>query len=438
MGQIALSVDRIGKQYKIGVVGQRYKALRDVLADWMPHRIGRRPKQPAGNNRFWALQDISFKVGHGEVVGVIGRNGAGKSTLLKILSRITEPTTGRAEIHGRVGSLLEVGSGFHPELSGRDNIYMNGAILGMRRAEIERKFDAIVEFSEIGEFIDTPVKRYSSGMHMRLAFSVAAHLEPEILIVDEVLAVGDAKFQKKCLNKMENVGQDGRTVLFVSHNMPAVTRLCSRAILLDQGRVLSDGPCHEVVKEYLHSGVGTLAAREWNDARRAPGNHVARLRAVRVRDEEGQVREVMDIRRPIGVEMEFEVLEGGHTLAPNYHFLNEEGLCVFIASDHDPAWRRRPRPPGCYTSTAWIPGNFLSEGTLLVGAAVSTMDPVTVHFLERDAVAFQVVDSLDGDSARGDYAGPMPGAVRPLLRWTTEFRPGAFHGNTPEVATVSR
>jgi lipopolysaccharide transport system ATP-binding protein len=201
--------------------------------------------------------------------------------------------------------------------------------------------------------------------------------------------------------------------------------------------VVSDGPCHQVVTEYLRSGVGTIAAREWNDARRAPGNHIVRLRAVRVRDEEGQVREVMDIRRAIGVEMEFEVLEGGRPLVPCYQFINEEGACVFTVHDQDPAWRRRPRPPGCYTSTAWIPGNYLSEGTLVVGAAVSTVDPVTVHFFERDAAAFQVVDSLDGNSARGDYAGPWPGAVRPLLRWTTEFHPGSTLGDAPVAATVS-
>jgi lipopolysaccharide transport system ATP-binding protein len=241
--------------------------------------------------------------------------------------------------------------------------------------------------------------------------------------VDEVLAVGDASFQKKCLAKMEDVGQHGRTVVFVSHNMMAVTRLCQRTILLDEGRVIADGPSHEIVGEYLRSGLGTTAVREWSDASSAPGNDVVRLRALRVRTESGEISEAMDIRKPVRVEMEFDVITPGHFLVPNFHFFNEEGICVFIAGDHDPVWERRARPAGRFITTAWIPGNYLSEGTLVVSAAISTMDPVIVHLFERDAVAFQVVDSLDGDSARGDFAGPIPGVVRPLLKWTTSHEP---------------
>ncbi len=372
----------------------------------------------------WALDDVSFDVSAGEAVGIIGRNGAGKSTLLKILSRITGPTRGEAELRGRVGALLEVGTGFHPELTGRENIYMSGAVLGMKRAEIQRRFDSIVAFAEVDKFLDTQVKHYSSGMFTRLGFSVAAHLEPEILIVDEVLAVGDASFQRKCLAKMEEVGRVGRTVLFVSHNMPAVTRLCPRTILLDGGRILKDGPSHEIVSAYLRSGLGTTAEREWSDLACAPGNDVVRLRAVRVRTQEG-VSASVDIRRPVGIEMEFDVLQGGHVLAANCHLFNEEGVYVFISNEVDSPWHRKARPAGRHRATAWIPGNFLSEGTLIVGAAVSTLDPVRVHFYERDAVAFQVVDSLDGDSARGDYGGPFPGVVRPMLRWETEYTPAA-------------
>jgi lipopolysaccharide transport system ATP-binding protein len=371
------------------------------------------------------LKDVSLQIKHGEVVGIIGRNGAGKSTLLKILSRITEPTKGFAHIYGRVGSLLEVGTGFHAELTGRENIYLNGAILGMKKAEINRKFDEIVAFAEIEKFIDTPVKRYSSGMYVRLAFAVAAHLEPEILIVDEVLAVGDASFQKKCLNKMEDVGHHGRTVLFVSHNMAAVTRLCGRTVLLDEGRVLMDAPSHQAVRTYLQSGIGTTAVREYINPKKAPGNDIVRVRAVRVRREDGQVSDVVDIRRPIGIEMEYEVLKPGHVLVPSYGFTNEEGVGVFVASDRDPAWRRRPRPIGRFVSTAWIPGNLLAEGTLTVGAGIITEDPFTIHCDDEHAVAFQVVDSLDGNSARGDFAGRIPGAVRPLLEWTTQFTPAA-------------
>lgn len=413
-----IKVEGVGKEYRIGSQGSAYSTLRETLTNKFRSPLNSLRGNKSADNKIWALRDVNFEVNPGEVVGIIGRNGAGKSTLLKILSRITEPTTGRLELHGRIGSLLEVGTGFHPELSGRENIFLNGAVLGMQSAEIARKFDDIVAFAEVEKFIDTPVKRYSSGMYVRLAFAVAAYLEPEILLVDEVLAVGDASFQRKCLDRMKDVGQHGRTVLFVSHNMPAVTRLCERTILLDEGTILQDDLSHKVVGSYLKSGLGTMAAREWDDAK-APGNEITRLRAVRIRDEQGQVTDAIDIRRPFGVEMEFEVLKPGHILVPNFHFNNEEGVAVFVSSDQDPDWRRTPRPAGRFTSTAWIPGNFLAEGTIVVSAAVSTMDPVTIHFFERDAVAFQVIDSIDGDSARGDYAGPIPGVVRPLLRWTT-------------------
>jgi lipopolysaccharide transport system ATP-binding protein len=421
MRAFAVRATDLAKQYRIGR-RQTYRTFREAIRDTVLAPFSRK-RADAEEAAVWALDGISFEIDQGEVVGIIGRNGAGKSTLLKILSRITEPTRGQVELRGRVGALLEVGTGFHPELTGRENVYLSGAVLGMKRADIARKFDAIVAFADVEKFLDTQVKHYSTGMFMRLAFAVAAHLEPEVLVVDEVLAVGDASFQRKCLSKMEDVGKEGRTVLFVSHNMPAITRLCPRAILLDQGRILKDGPAHEVASTYLASGLGTTAAREWNDLGTAPGNEIVRLRAVRVRDRDGQVSAAVNIRRPVGIEMEFDVLEGGHRLVPNLHFFNDEGVYAFVSSEIDSPWHRKLRPPGSYVATAWIPGNLLSEGTLIVGAAVSTMDPVTVHFYERDAVAFQVVDSLEGDSARGDYGGPMPGVVRPLLRWETTFVP---------------
>jgi lipopolysaccharide transport system ATP-binding protein len=415
---IAIRVEGLGKCYQIGE-RESYKALRDVIAGLL--RASRRRQAPSAKRYHWALRDVSFTVEAGDRVGVIGRNGAGKSTVLKLLARITEPTEGRAEIRGRVGSLLEVGTGFHPELTGRENIYLNGAILGMRKGDIRRKFDAIVAFAEVEKFLDMPVKRYSSGMYVRLAFAVAAHLEPEVLLVDEVLAVGDASFQRRCLDKLEDVSGQGRTVLFVSHNMQAVTRLCERTILLDEGRVIGDGPSSSVVASYLGSGLGTTAAREWQDPERAPGNDIVRLRHVRAKTADGTTVEALDIRRPLGIEMQYEVLTEGHVLVPNYHLFNEEGTCVCVVHDQDPDWKRRPRPRGTFFSTAWLPGNFLAEGSLIVGAAVSTLDPVMVHFYERDAIAFQVVDSLEGDSARGDYGGHIPGVVRPLLEWTTEY-----------------
>jgi lipopolysaccharide transport system ATP-binding protein len=427
-GGAAIRVEAIGKRYRLGR-RLRYKALRDVIATaaGAPVRIARTlvgsAAPPPPEETIWALRGVSFEVGHGEVVGIIGRNGAGKSTLLKILSRITVPTEGRAEITGRIGSLLEVGTGFHLELTGRENIFLNGAILGMRRAEISRKFDEIVAFAGVEKFIDTQVKHYSSGMYLRLAFSVAAHLDPEILLVDEVLAVGDAAFQRKCLDKMQDVGRRGRTVLFVSHNMPAIARLCERTIMLDGGGVKLDGPSHRVVAAYLSSDVGTTAAREWRDPATAPGDHAAKLRAVRVRASDGTVTDAIDIRRPVGVEMEFDVCEPGWTFAANFDFFNEEGLLLFGAIETDPEWRNRVREPGRYVVTAWVPGNLLSEGTIIVDAELLTTHPTTQHFLERQVVAFHVVDSMEGDGARGDWGGSMPGVIRPLLRWSTRAAP---------------
>ena len=414
-----IEVNNLAKQYRIGAIRPPYQTLRESLLNAVRIPFRRQGGSRSRTETIWALNDASFQVEPGEAVGIIGRNGAGKSTLLKILSRITEPTSGNAKIYGRVASLLEVGTGFHPELTGRENIFLNGAILGMKRAEIARKFDEIVAFSEVEKFIDTPVKWYSSGMYLRLAFSVAAHLDPEILIIDEVLAVGDARFQSKCINKMQDVGKKGRAVLFVSHNTSAIARLCSRAICLEQGRVIADGPASRIVSSYLSIGLGTTPERTWNDTNTAPGDSIVRLSAVRVRSEDGLVTSALDIRRPVRLEMEYEVLEPGHVLVPNYQVFNEEGLHVFAARERDPEWDGRIRPVGRYVTTAWIPGNFLAEGTFLVGAAISTMNPVVVHCHERQAVAFQVIDSMEGDSARGDYGGPMLGVVRPILRWLT-------------------
>jgi lipopolysaccharide transport system ATP-binding protein len=425
VSSVAIRCENLGKLYQIGE-RENYLALRDTIAralrsPW--RRLAGKAKTNAAANEdalLWALRDATFGVNHGEVVGIIGRNGAGKSTLLKILARITEPSCGFAEINGRIGSLLEVGTGFHQELTGRENIYFNGSILGMKRSEIQQRFDEIVEFAEVERFIDTPVKHYSSGMYMRLAFAVAAHLQPEILLVDEVLAVGDAIFQRKCLNKMQEVGEQGRTVFFVSHNMPAVIRLCPRTILLDEGRIVHDGPSHQVVSTYLRSGLGTTAMREWSDSVHRPGNDIVCLHAVRVINHEGEMAESVDIRKSVGIEMDFQVLIPGHVLTASYRFVNEEGEVVFTAIDQDPEWHRNPRPTGRHLSTVWIPGNYLSEGTLIVSASVSTPLSHIVHFFEADAVAFHVMDSLDGDSVRGDFAGPIPGVVRPLLQWTNK------------------
>lgn len=422
MSDIAIRVENLGKRYRIGARLKQATTLRETLQNLTSpfgYLLGTL-RGPSEDEILWALRDVSFEVKHGEVLGIIGRNGAGKSTLLKILSRITEPTTGRAEVYGRIASLLEVGTGFHPELTGRENTYMNGAILGMHRAEIDRKFDEIVAFSGVEKFIDTPVKRYSSGMRVRLAFAVAAHLEPEILLVDEVLAVGDAHFQEKCLGKMEDVSQTGRTVLFVSHNMPSITRLCDRAILLDSGKLLEDGPSNGVVATYLRSGLGISAKREWPNPEEAPGNDWVRMRSVRIVNTARQTSETVDVRDPVGIEIVFDILEQQSNFVPWVALYNEQGAHVFSAFDTDPAWRE-PRKPGPYTSVAWIPGDLLNEGAITVSVTLSTFVPgknirqaQSIH-----AVAFQVIDPGEGDTARGDYPGIWTSPVRPLLNWET-------------------
>ncbi|MEW6602564.1 MAG: ABC transporter ATP-binding protein [Nitrospirota bacterium] len=431
---IAINVDKLGKCYRIGLKEEMHDNFVKSMLSYLksPIKNYRRYRSLYNFNEIdinnpspditWALRNVSFQVKEGEIVGIIGVNGAGKSTLLKILSRITDPTCGKAEVRGKISSLLEVGTGFHPELTGRDNVYLNGTILGMRKKELDKKFDEIVDFSGIEKFIDTPVKRYSSGMKVRLAFAVAAHLEPEILLIDEVLAVGDAEFQKKCLNKMEDVSHKGRTVLFVSHNMPAVTRLCPRSILLKGGEVIADGPSHQVVSVYMDSDKATKAERTWDDLMNAPGDDVVRLYSVRVRTAEGQVMEAVDIRNPVSVEIDYEVLKPGHVFMVYFHVVNDEGVEVFSSIDNDNTWRKRTRPAGRYISRSWIPGNLMSEGIFYISPGIRTLNPNIRHLRVDDAVAFQIVDSQDGDTARADYTGNLSGIVRPLLKWETRYK----------------
>jgi lipopolysaccharide transport system ATP-binding protein len=434
---LAVKVENLSKIYRIGTKDEIqdnlaqtvFEFLKNPLKNYRKYRSlydfndaelladGQTNGEPA--NIIWAVKDISFDVKMGEVVGIIGRNGAGKSTLLKILCRITDPTKGRARVRGRISSLLEVGTGFHQELTGRENVYLNGTILGMTKAEIKQKFDEIVDFSGVERFIDTPVKRYSSGMKVRLAFSVAAHLEPELLIIDEVLAVGDADFQKKCLNKMEDVGQQGRTVLFVSHNMAAVSRLCNRSILLENGQVVENGRTDEVIGKYLNADQGTSASKVWEDPNESPGKDAIRLRAIRVTDNHGETKEHYDIREPIRVEMKYDVIKDGVELLPNIYFWNEFEICAFGTIDNDPNWREQPRPVGTYTSKVEIPGNLLSSGRYYVYAAIQTLKPMTTQFYEQSVVAFQIVDRSGWDTARGMWTGEMTCVFRPLLKWKT-------------------
>jgi len=426
MSDFAIKVEGLGKKYLLQhqTAGRRYVALRDVLAGKAKALFGSRKSEIRNRKtveEFWALKDVSFEVNPGEAVGIIGRNGAGKSTLLKLLSRITEPTTGRMRLRGRVASLLEVGTGFHPELTGRENIFLNGAILGMHRAEIKKKFDEIVDFAEVEKFLDTPVKHYSSGMYMRLAFAVAAHLEPEILIVDEVLAVGDAQFQKKCLGKMQDVaGQDGRTVLFVSHNIGAINQLCSRAILLNHGQVVACGETAKVTSRYLDSSDKQWSEKKWDDNALAPGDDLVKLKSVRVVAEDlSPVSENVDVRQRVGIEMQYQVLKDGGIFVPSLHLHNPEGIQIFLAIDLEPKWVSSPRQKGFYQSTAWIPGNFLNIGVHYVSVALSRLDINILHLFEQQVIAFHVAESGENNTARGIYAHALPGVIRPILDWQT-------------------
>ncbi|BAU48084.1 ABC transporter [Sulfurifustis variabilis] len=434
----AIRAEGVSKVYRIGLRDSAPDSLSGMLVDIVRSPVKNFRKyrslyrftsdetaaESGRSDLIWALRDVAFNVRRGEVLGIIGRNGAGKSTLLKILTRITPPTRGLVEIRGRVSSLLEVGTGFHQELTGRENIYLNGTILGMKKREVDRKFDEIVDFSGMERFLDTPVKRYSSGMAVRLAFAVAAHLEPEILIVDEVLAVGDADFQKKCIRKMKEVHTQGRTVLFVSHNMPFISMLCDRVILLQAGTVIADGPPQAVVSAYLHAGIGTPAAREWSDARSAPGADVARLRAVRIVDANRRPVTSADVTEPVGIEMTYEVVQSGRILLPSYWVYDEEGTMVFASLAQDGERFRRPSEKGRYTVTAWVPGNLLTAGTFFVTACLITRSPDSTQFDEQQVIAFNVLDNMGPGTARGDWGGDLPGVVRPLLEWTTEYSAG--------------
>jgi lipopolysaccharide transport system ATP-binding protein len=418
MTAAAISADALSKRYRIGELQAGYGTLRDSLVR-VAKGVGHRHHHEKQD--IWALRDVSFELAEGEVLGLIGRNGAGKSTLLRVLTRITAPTSGTATIRGRIGSLLEVGTGFHPELTGRENVFLNGAILGMRRREITRKYDEIVEFSGVSRFIDTPVKRYSSGMYVRLAFSVAAFLEPEILLVDEVLAVGDAEFQRRCLGRMEDMGESGRTVVFVSHNLQTISQLCDRAILLDGGSVVMDGDSADVVARYLQSGLGAGSFREWPDDETGPGDTVARILAARVLDEDGDLVDASDVRRPIGVEISFRVLGSDTAVIPKIKVVDRQGDIAFNAMDTHERWNAATAP-GVYRATAWIPGNLLNEGLTAVDVElVSLAAPKLLHHAqERNAVSFHVQDPGEGDSARGLFTGQVRGVVRPLLEWDAE------------------
>jgi len=418
---IAVRVENLGKKYRLGTQLRTYNTLRDAIARTVSNpggwfrRLGKGLRDPSANT-IWALRNISFEVEQGQVLGVIGKNGAGKSTLLKILSRVTEPTEGSGEIRGRVGSLLEVGTGFHPELTGRENIYLNGAILGMKRAEIARKFDEIVEFAEISRFIDTPVKRYSSGMYLRLAFAVAAHLEPEILVVDEVLAVGDAEFQRKCLGKMSDVAQQGRTVLFVSHNMSAILRLTQEAIVIDKGQLALRAPTAKAVDYYLSQGLSQQGERTWDPSEVPASAWPFCPVAIRARSSNGKVTDILRSVEPITLEVEYRLLAPLTGLRVGIYLSTTRGEPIFTSFDtDDPSMYERytSRPAGHYISRGVIPPDYLNEGRYVVGLNASSFN-IKRYFQDEQSLTF----SVDAAGAPGmQWPEARLGVVRPHLAW---------------------
>jgi len=425
MSKVVIKAENISKQYRLGLVGTG--TVKDDLKRWWYNVRGKEDpflKIGEANNRavkgesdyVWSLQDINFEINKGDSVGIIGRNGAGKSTLLKILSQVTQPTTGKIYTKGRIASLLEVGTGFHPEMTGRENIYLNGAILGMRKHEITRKFDEIVAFSGVERYIDTPVKRYSSGMYVRLAFAVAAHLESEILIVDEVLAVGDAEFQKKCLGKMNDVSKgEGRTVLFVSHNMAAIQSLCNKAIVLENGRVSHYGEVTSAINKYLDNRL-QVYFKNWNE-NNAPGCSFLKLLSVKVLNSFNEVSLNHVITDDIKIEFEYIILQENQLFTHGFNLFNSQNIHVLSSHDKNSETLVKPPKPGKYKKSIIIPGNFLAEGSYNCSFAIMRYGPFLVEFHEMDIVNFNILDQISNETVRGNYSGNFPGVVRPQLNW---------------------
>jgi lipopolysaccharide transport system ATP-binding protein len=434
MSDTVIKVENLSKKYIIRhQQAQNYTALRDVIADGVKS-IGRRlsgakqdPSMGSTQEEFWALKDVSFEVKQGDRIGIIGRNGAGKSTLLKILSRIIEPTEGEISISGRVASLLEVGTGFHPELTGNENIFLNGAILGMRKAEIKKKFDAIVDFAEVEKFIDTPVKHYSSGMYVRLAFAVAAHLEPEILIIDEVLAVGDAQFQKKCLGKIEDISTgEGKTILFVSHSMSMISALCQKAILLESGRVTRQGFPSEVILEYYGTGKNSSGYVNLNMTGKLVGDDYAELIEVYLKNSQGSYTTEIFINEPLTIGMRYKILRNREFKEyypyPAIYLIASDGTKIFYSMPQS----NKFDPPllGTHTAECIIPGNFLNNDKYSVGLGFASCENnVKVHFYEDDLLAFNAIEDLEKtlENQRNGWASIIPAMIRPELEWSIRF-----------------
>lgn len=428
---ITVRTEKLGKAYRLGVMAQQKQSGYDFLGFDLPLQrlwpilLGDETDNTTAADVFWALRDLDLEVRRGEVVGVVGKNGSGKSTLLKILARVTEPSEGFADVTGQVGSLLEVGTGFHPELTGRQNVFLNGSIMGMTHDQIARRFDEIVEFAEVSQFIDTPVKHYSSGMYMRLAFSVAAHMECDLMIVDEVLAVGDIHFQKKCLGRIDSEVKSGKTVLFVSHNTSMIMQVCTRCILMENGRMVEDGLPQPIVESYFSRSMIIVGERKWgeSDAPTSPELDF-RLRAIRVKNILGSVSTKYDVKEPIFVEVEWDVLNERFALMAQIYVRHESGVCAFVSLDNlDSPWTHKKAPIGHYKAQCEIPAHFLNEGMFTIEFLVCTSPTTTEYTTFPDAVTFYVSDDMKNEGVRGSWAREWFASVmRPRLTWT-HFQP---------------
>jgi len=427
----AISVLNLSKKYKLGVIGTGMLS-HDLNQWWARFKSSKKEdsfNQENNNSMYltkyddiWALKNINLEIENGEVLGVIGKNGAGKSTLLKVLSQITSPTSGSAILRGRVGSLLEVGTGFHPELTGRENIYLNGAILGMKKNEINKCLDEIIDFSGVKKYIDTPIKRYSSGMNVRLAFSVAAHLNTDILIVDEVLSVGDYEFQKKCISKIGDVSSRGKTVLIVSHNLATIAQLCERTILIENGEIVKDGNTKNVITEYLSQGDLTKPEVIFNNSKERESQKI-KLVHIKVINNKNEVLELFDVTDEIKIECRFEILDETYQYVPSMHLKNEKGIVIFYAIDTNRVWQK-PRKIGVYSSSMIIPGNLLGIGKYYYTQLISSLrhSKSEKHIVKENIISFNVMDSQTGNSATGNLNIDLPGGViRPKLKWHQKY-----------------
>jgi len=418
MNNGTITLEHISKHYQI-IKGQRYGTLKEAINRILPpfHYRKNRNIKPVNNETIWALNDISFKVNQGEIVGLVGRNGAGKSTLLKVIAGITTPSSGKALIKGRIGCLLEVGAGFHPFLSGRENVFLSGAILGLSRAEIKNKFDEIVAFSEIEPFIDTQIKYYSSGMYARLAFAVAAHMVVDILIVDEVLSVGDIAFQKKCLGKIDEVASDGRTVLFVSHNMAAIQRLCNRGLLLHNGKILMDANIDSIVSQFLDNYCDIPSKRSWkfDDA---PGDYYVKLLSVRICNVNDEDIQTIGIQESVKIEIRYHIQNMYQQPSVIIHFSNEQWLHLFSTHDFDHNTSSQEISKHEICKICWIPKNLFNQGRIYLHIEITSLFPQKKHVNMKEIVSFEAIDQRKLEEMKDPFGSQWPGVMRPKLKWS--------------------